>query len=100
MFQAEVLWSGHLSTSGHLTNHREKHVTPGQLSSMAPDAASSSPSPAAPNSDTYFKQLHDGGVLRVVGVQARLRGPFTDFFHIVQSGCTNVGHSIQAAKPT
>lgn len=40
---------------------------------------------AALKSDTYFKQLHDGGVLGIIGVQARLCGPLANFFHIIQS---------------
>ena len=93
MFHTEEVWSGYLSTSGHLTNH-STNIMLGWVWLFFFFRH------AAPGSDTDFKQLHDGGVLWVIGVQARLRGPFTNFFHIIQSRSANVGHSIQVAKNT
>lgn len=95
MFQTEVVWSGYLAASGHLTNHRTKTSSSGEC---GPSSSSLRAAPEEPG--TYFKQLHDGGILRIVGVQTRLRCPFTDFFRIIQSRCTDVRHSIQVAKTT
>lgn len=81
LFQAEILGRRHLSAAGDLPQHRHKRS----------NYRSSPPSCTTPNSrDAYFQKLHDGGVLRVVGIQSGLRGPLSDFFHVIQSRCSDI----------
>lgn len=51
-------------------------------------------------SGTHFKQLHDGGIFWIVGIQSWLCGPLPDFFHVVKSRCSNISDSIKMTDKT
>lgn len=73
LLQAEILGSCHLSAGGHLPTSK-------QLQEADPDATSRL---FANLRESHLQKLHDGGVLRVVGIQSGPRCPFSDFLHVV-----------------
>lgn len=90
LLQAEILRSRHLGAGGHLPMHK-------QLPAANPDATFWRFKNLW---ESHLQKLHNGCVLRVIGIESGLLGPFSDFLHVVQTWRSNVWDGVLLAQTT